>query len=292
MLDRRRSAALRLRDRPWPREVEKRSNVEDILKRFRDHRKEVTDSDVPEKARMRAGSVCAVFPTSRIEERRDGKWALSAPTLADFYGVAPTEPFRDQPVAAVGTAFLIRRQVVATALHVAARVTSAQKLRFVFGFDVHNNRARSVFDADDVYMGGEVLWGHRDEDIALVKLDRPVRQRVSLRLRTRSRVRRNEGIYVIGYPAGLPAKFADHATVTGNDEGHFFRSKNLDIMTCNSGSPVFSSERHDVVGIVSHGPIGFRSLDDDKLESYFDQDEGDVLISRITNLCSACKWIR
>lgn len=258
--------------------------------RFQDDRKEVTEPGVPTMAMERAASVCAVLPISRIEERRDGKWALSAPTLADFYDVASTEPFRDQPVAAVGTAFLVRRQVIATALHVATRVTSAQELCFVFGYDVRNGRPRTVFDADDVYMGGDILWGHRDEDIALVSLQRPVRGRRALPLRLRAKVRANEKVYVVGYPAGLPAKYADQACVTDNRATHFFKT-NLDIMMCNSGSPVFSSDRHDVIGIVSRGPIGF-TMYNERLVSYFDQDEDDVLVSRITNLRSSAGWIR
>lgn len=255
-------------------------------RRFEDDRKEVTDESLHPKARERAGSVCAVIPFSRVEERRDAKWVLSAPTMADFYDVDSSEPFRHQPVAAVGTAFLVKRDVVATALHVATRVTSAQELCFVFGYEVRNGHTRTVFDPGDVYLGAEILWGHRGADIALVRLDRQAKDRPTVPLRLRSRIQDEEDVYVIGFPAGLPAKFADHARVTENPPGGRFFSANLDVMLCNSGSPIFSGRRHDVVGIVSRGPIGFTSRDE-KLVSFFDQDEDDAVISRITNLLSS-----
>src|SRR5205823_2613763 len=163
--------------------------------------------------KTRARSVCAVFPPARLMERRDARWALAAPTLADLYGVDSTEPFRDQPVAAVGTAFLVKPDVVATALHVARRINNGEHLRFVFGFDVRNGRARTVFEMEDVYFGVKVSSGRSGTDTALVHLDRRVTERDPLPLRLDAAVEDGEPIYLIGFPAGLPAKYAGQARV-------------------------------------------------------------------------------
>ncbi len=272
----------------WGTETDPDSARDDDTIRARrliDDRKEVTDRVVDRMAKIRARSVCAVLPPERLVERGDRRWALSAPSLADLYGVDSTEPFRDQPAAAVGTAFLVKPDAVATALHVARRVGNGEKLRFVFGYDVRNRRATTVFEEDDVYLGLKVFSACSRTDTALVQLDRPVTGPRPLRLRLQAPVADGEPIYLIGFPAGLPAKYANNARVVPNEDAKFF-SANIDVMICNSGSPVFSLRRHDVVGIASRGPIGFTTYND-RLVSYLQREsDRDVVISRIENL----KW--
>jgi V8-like Glu-specific endopeptidase len=58
-------------------------------------------------------------------------------------------------------------------------------------------------------------------------------------------------VHVIGHPMGLPLKYAAGARVRGLEEALF--AADLDIYMGNGGSPVFSSDTHQVVGIVTQG---------------------------------------
>ncbi|MCP4151268.1 MAG: trypsin-like peptidase domain-containing protein, partial [bacterium] len=60
-----------------------------------------------------------------------------------------------------------------------------------------------------------------------------------------------EPVYVIGHPVGLPLKYSPGAKVSDTRAAYF--SADLDIYSCNSGSPVFNSTDHTVVGIVVRG---------------------------------------
>lgn len=252
-----------------------------------DDRKELFDDAVPREAQGRAKAVCAVVPLTRLDERRDGKWALSAPTLASAYNAASKERFRDQPVAAVGTAFLIAPNVVATAAHVANRAGTAEKLRFVFGFRVNRWGTTVVFDAQDVYEGLEIIFADPHTDVALIQLDRSVEgDRWPLALRS-GVVKNGEALYIIGHPMGLPAKFADNATARLNGSTTRFNA-DLDVMQSNSGSPVFSAETHEVVGIAIEGPIGYVIRSGRLVSTFCHTDETvGIQVSHITNLPAA-----
>lgn len=253
------------------------------LRRWIDDRREVTDPIVGTEARVFAESVCAVVPVSRMAQRYDRRWVLAAPAFADMYNLDESEPFREQPVAAVGTAFLVASNVVATALHVARRIENGESIHFVFGYRVQDRQTRTVFEVDDIYVGRDVFSIRQRTDTALIRLDRDVAGRSPLLLRLDAPLMEGEPIYVIGHPAGLPAKYAGNARAVPNDDPDFF-SANLDVMICNSGSPVFSRDHHDVVGVASRGPVGFITFNQRLVTSMERRDDYAVVISRIANL--------
>jgi V8-like Glu-specific endopeptidase len=61
----------------------------------------------------------------------------------------------------------------------------------------------------------------------------------------------DQPVYVLGHPAGLPLKYAPGSWVSDVEESYF--TTDLDIYSGNSGSPVFDSETHQVIGMVVRG---------------------------------------
>lgn len=263
---------------------------EDLLQELehcQDDRKEIEDPSVAaiaSRAPAQFSAVAAIIPVSRLMQRPDQNWVLNAPVMGNFFDLDPSERFRDQPLGAVGAASLITRQLVVTAAHITPNIQILQQVRLVFGYKLASGVTRTVFSPDHVYTAS-LFWIDPRRDVALLQLDRPAPDHhVPLVRRTGSAVVDGEPLYVIGYPLGLPAKFAGNARVLDNRRRNFFTT-DLDVMDGNSGSPVFSATNGDLVGVVSTAPIGFTTING-RLVSDFCHDPKDVPIgvSRITNL--------
>src|SRR5690606_6853870 len=93
------------------------------------------------------------------------------------------------------------------------------------------------------------------QDYALVRLDRPVRNHRPLTL-AQSQSQSGDGVVVIGHPSGLPTKITDNAVVRSQKGAYFVA--NLDTYGGNSGSAVFNENTLEVVGILVRGAQDFR----------------------------------
>jgi V8-like Glu-specific endopeptidase len=119
--------------------------------------------------------------------------------------------------------------------------------------------AETVFAKAEIYSGQSVIaFSPSDEqggdDWALVRLDRRVPNHRVARLRRTGKVAQGQRLHVIGFPNGLPLKFAGNAQVRDNDPAAYFVA-DLDGFNGNSGSPVFNSDTHEVEGLfVRNGP--------------------------------------
>jgi len=70
-------------------------------------------------------------------------------------------------------------------------------------------------------------------------------------------VYQGQSVYVIGHPLGLPLKVAPGGSVEDISKAYF--TAKLNVFSGNSGSPVFDSVTHEVIGIVAHGDsVDFR----------------------------------
>lgn len=254
----------------------------------RDNREEIADASAA--AQKWFESIGAIIPVSHhhMQQQPDGSWALGPQhaLMGQAFNVVGTERFREQPVVAVGAAFLVHPQVVLTARHIVPNARIARQVRLVFGFGTNGNQSPKVFPAEDVYEMTPI-WSNRSSDLTLCMLDRAVRDtrgqaRVPLALRLKLEIRDREKLSVIGFPLGLPGKFAGNGVVTRQTREFFFAD--LDVMRGNSGSPVFSEETGEVVGVVSTAPLGLTPVNG-FFTADFSRDRGDVEvgISKITN---------
>lgn len=89
-------------------------------------------------------------------------------------------------------------------------------------------------------------------DLAVIKLDRKVMDRVPLKVETR-KVEVGEEVFMVGHPLGIPQKVSQTGSVTSNTQSKNSYSHNLDTFSCNSGSPVFSKKSGNIIGVLVRG---------------------------------------
>jgi len=222
------------------------------------------DAIAKEGVRKIADSVAAIFRAKDVIDNGDGTVSLPETTLASEYAAAGTplcksEPFQRQPSGAVCTAFLVGKDVMATAGHCLDE-SNMKARRLVFGYRMRpDGTAVTTVQASDVYQATEIL-GRKEEDAgadwAVVRLDREVTGRTPLTVRQSGKVDDGQSLFVMGHPIGLPLKYAGSAAVRRNKPADFFIA-NLDTFGGNSGSPVFNATTLAVEGILVRGEQDF-----------------------------------
>jgi S1-C subfamily serine protease len=194
-------------------------------------------------------------------------WQLSTVPFRSARPLCIRERFRDQPVVGrlpldptriVCSGFLIRRRLVATAAHCLPSGPHSS-VRIVFGYEIADGaRARTLIPARDVYDGRPVSSSRTpgDLDYALLRLDRDVdASRDPLRLAT-ANLKVGTEVLAVGYPEGLPQKFAPGAW--SRDGGQNFFRANLDTYGGSSGSPVVGESTGAVEGMLVRGARDFQ----------------------------------
>lgn len=214
---------------------------------------EISDPDIKRNAR----AVVSIWMKENTENNHNGFVSLDHKQYGESFNLHRSEPYYKQPVAGgrLCTGFLVGENVIATAGHCAEK-RNVKALRFVFGYEMKgpDDPVTQVPDTD-VYHGKEIIRRVYDPmgsgaDWALVKLDRNVTGRDIVTL-SNTDIRLDNPVYILGHPCGLPLKYVPDEPVTRVD-GAFF-SAELTVYGGNSGSPVFCSETHRVVGIVVRG---------------------------------------
>ncbi len=208
-----------------------------------------------EKVRQNAQSTAAVCTEQSLIPLNCEYSVMKIKNYGELFNLADIEPFRDQPTAAgqLCTGFLAADDIIATAGHFVygKEVTG---LRFAFGF---NMPGRGIIETRipnaQIYRGSEIValsynCSKPGDDWALIRLDRKVTDRPPA-VMSPDNIPPAQSVYVIGYPLGLPLKYAPGANVNDIQGSHF--GANLDVYSGSSGSPVFRGDTHEVVGIVS-----------------------------------------
>lgn len=215
--------------------------------------------EIPDKqVKKNAGCVVLICLEDNLVEEKNGFSTLKVKNYGKTFRLCENEPFHDQPISKgfSFSGFLVSEDTVATAAHVVNRI-KVSDLRIVFGFKMEGPYKPVIrVPNENIYKGVEVphkvyrsLNGD-GADWTLVKLDRKVVGYPSAKL-SRKRIFSDQPVYVLGHPAGLPLKYAPGARIE-QVSGACFGAK-LDIYSGNSGSPVFSSDTHEVVGMVVRG---------------------------------------
>ncbi len=201
---------------------------------------------------------------SSIAQVEGGSVRLLAERFGPTHGLCPGERFYDQPSVGYCTAFLVTEDTIATAAHCVGSPVDCHDRRFVldYGYD-RPDRDPLLIPAEDVYACSEVVTERLDRDksidYALLRLDRPVRDRAPLPLLTGSGARPGDGVWTVGYPSGLPLKIGIEGRVRSIDADALIT--NLDTFVVDSGSPVFLAHRDEVVGVFVKGGVDFAYAD-------------------------------
>jgi hypothetical protein len=186
----------------------------------------------------------------------EGFSLLKVKNYGKTFNLCESEPFRHQPIAAglLFTGFLVKEDIIATSGH-STDEKDVTSLRFVFGFEMKDSQtALTQVPNERIYKGVKII--HRaynrksGSDWALVRLDRKVEGQTRAKL-SEIDISYDQPVYTIGHPCGLPLKYATGGYIRDINKAYF--SADLDIYSGNSGSPVFNSITHEVVGMVVRG---------------------------------------
>jgi trypsin-like peptidase len=204
-------------------------------------------------------SVVALFHVSQIYDLMDGTSALWTVNYGEDCNLCPSERFREQPIGSFCSGVLVAPDVIATAGH-CIKDENIADIRFVFGYRMLDaDTPDLVISNSDIYSGAEVIAWQDDDttgaDWALIRLDRMVENHRIARIRQSGTISDGQAVHIIGFPMGLPLKFAAGASVRDNRYRAVFVA-NLDAYPGNSGSPVFNSTTHEVEGILVGGEGG------------------------------------
>jgi V8-like Glu-specific endopeptidase len=211
----------------------------------------------------------ALFTYVWFAEEESGTLRLRTQTLEDRLNLCPGQRFLKQWSGSFCSGVLVGEDVVATAGHCIAEVkyTSSavplRDIRFVFGYTASDQRdpGRSVFDRKQIFAARELIGGKNlaeGEDWALIRLDRPVPKEIAEPVKKirKSKIEDGAPVFAVGYPNGLPLKFASGAEVRKNDSEKFFMA-NVDTFEGNSGSGIFSTATNELVGILTAGATDY-----------------------------------
>jgi len=206
-----------------------------------------------------ADSTVALFAAMQVANR--GPLAgLHTKPYGQTLQLCHDEPFYDQESGPYCSGALIAPDIVATAGHCVEDEADCHRIKFVFGFAV-KKKGELPYEvpSKDVYDCGRLLGREQTKDgvdWALVKLDRAVKGRAPLKLNRNGALANKTPLFVIGHPAGLPAKIAGGASVRdASPAGHF--TADLDTYGGNSGSPVFNAKTGLVEGLLTRGDVDY-----------------------------------
>jgi len=213
----------------------------------------ITDKQI----KKNADSIAAIFMKDNLLKREKGFSTLKHKNYGKTFNLCDQEPFHKQPIAAgrLCTGFLVREDVIATAGHCAGE-KNVTELRIVFGFKMLGlSTPVTWIPNENIYKGLKIIHRVYDpkgsgSDWALIKLDRKVEEHPLVKLSEKA-IYLNQPVYILGHPCGLPLKYASGAQVRDITDTCF--AADLNVYCGNSGSPVFDSKTHEVIGIVVRG---------------------------------------
>ena len=241
-----------------------------------DGRTELFSYDGPHKGH--ASSVGMIIKRTRLELQNDGDALLasSVQSLGDSLNLCEEERFFDQPKAGTCSGFFAGKDIFVTAGHCFTDnnvLADADELCrnnysivFDFGYQEAPQNEREDLEfipKDNLYQCAEVLlYDHRHpaNDVAVIRLDRPVTGRVPLEFRREGRPETGDAVVLMGYPQGMPFKFSpgrvqEGAQTPGWDINPFDFGDNIftdvDMFGGNSGGPLINSRTGWVEGVAS-----------------------------------------
>ncbi|MBT3981879.1 MAG: hypothetical protein HOE90_11025 [Bacteriovoracaceae bacterium] len=192
---------------------------------------------------------------------------LDVLSLADNWNLCPEVRFKDQPAAGKCSAFMIGKDLMATAGHCMRDQYSCDNSTWVF-----NYRKDFSYGGNYWFLESDIYKCSRLEfvvspgpafhlDLAIFRLDRAPRYGAKFELSQKG----GEDVDVsklalLGFPLGAPMKAIEHvaAHVGPAGWGEEFFHLSVDTFVMNSGSPVFNKKTGILEGILVAGGTDFK----------------------------------
>lgn len=222
--------------------------VDDRLDMF-----ELTDSKLYDLAR----ATVIIAGAKVVANKSAGRFRLITTKME---GYCSDERFLDQERAGFCSGFLIAPDIVMTAGHCIVDKKECKRANFLFDFGIYK-KGDGYYETsgDKLYACKELIFTQNSKpngpDLAIIRLDRKVTDRVPVLLENQSSIHENDLVFMLGYPKGLPLKMAGGAMVT-RMEKNYFRT-DLDAYDGNSGGPVFNEKTGRVEGVLVAGASDF-----------------------------------
>jgi hypothetical protein len=156
-------------------------------------------------------------------------------------------PFASEPALGRGTAFAINDSVICTTFHYDLPWFL---LRFVFGYteNVPLNKC-DTFSTEQVFQAVKVLAYDCKTDYILIKVNKRIPKKWQVKkINLDHPYNKLHPVYMAGHPLGLSLKLAIDGQIYSRNGSLVLTD--LDAFMRNSGSPVFSSETHELIGML------------------------------------------
>ena len=233
-----------------------------------DNRQDFYEIERSELRRL-ADSTIALIPEKNLIPLRNGWTRIVGENYGKSNKLCSNEKFFEQDSSAECSGVLVSPNIILTAGHCIKDEDACKLVRFVFNYSLkakHDNA--STVRSSDVYECEKILYRKNNTpspDFALIQLNKMVRGHDPVRWRSSGSLDVYDSIFLIGYPAGLPLKFASGAWVRKIKKRSFVA--NLDAVFGNSGSPVYNEKTKLLEGILVSGEKDFERKKGEKCYS-------------------------
>lgn len=242
-----------------------------------DDRQNIVDYKDP-RFREYAKSVAGMVKNHKLQKdySDENSFTFRKTPARETLNLCPGEKFGSEVTLPICTGFLVAKDILVTAGHCVTDKFDCSKYKWVFDYTAGTDK----ISKDNVYTCKNLLeqnlkssW-FKLKDYAVIQLDREVKGRKPLKIRTKRRATIGTKLAVIGHPSGLPLKIADGAKIKISNwkslltpirtlvrKRNYFTA-NLDTYAGNSGSPVFNLKEGFVEGILIQGANDYKRVSD------------------------------
>lgn len=210
--------------------------------------------------------------------------------LKEFQSFCGPVRFENQPLAALCSGTLIAPDIILTSGHCYGdEIKDCSAHSWVFDYKVEKeNQSTLKVLRNQVYKCKNVLYKSMNasrsntEDFALIKLDRPVKDRQPLKLKTNDEYVTGQKVIMIGYPLGLPQKIVDQGSILSVQDNTFLT--NLDSFSGNSGSAIINPLSGEILGIMTGGNEDFEYSNTCVDLAQYQMEKGRELVMKINKV--------